>query len=243
MWLPHGQSDKGWKSRYFEALGGEDLLLIYGDRMREVLRAKNIALPQVSVGNFRWQFYQLHKEFYDRLMDQQFGQQRFVLYAPTWDDSEQNGSFWKAFDSLILAVPAHLHLLIKVHPNMQKTAPAKIERCRGIIEGMANISFIDDFPPIYPLLDRTDAYIGDMSSIGYDYLRFSRPMFFLTDRKVEPANNPSAHLMQCGTQILYEEIPELFERISDTSRAPAPWAFDHINPQVLLQSINRWVTT
>ena len=85
---------RGGNLPFSEALGEEDLLLIYGDRMREVLRAKNIAIPQIGVGNFRWQFYQLHKEFYnDRLMDQQFGQKRFILYAPTWDDSEQNGSF------------------------------------------------------------------------------------------------------------------------------------------------------
>ena len=106
--------------------------------------------------------------------------------------------FWKAFDSIIDAVPAHLNLLIKVHPNMQKTAPAKIERCRGKIEGMANISFMDDFPPIYPLLDRTDAYIGDMSSIGYDYLRFGRPMFFPHGQKAESSKQPkrTSHAMR-----------------------------------------------
>ena len=242
IWLPHGQSDKGWKSPYFEALGGEDLLLVYGNRMREVLQAKKIALPTISVGNFRWQFYQMHKNFYDNLMLEHFGQKRFVLYAPTWDDSEQNGSFWKAFDLLIQAVPPHLHLLIKVHPNMQKTAPAKIERCRGVIEGMPNISFLDDFPPIYPLLDRSDAYIGDMSSIGYDYLRFGRPMFFVTEIKTDPTNNPSAHLMQHGTQIVYEEIPDLFDKISET-KLDAYCPFDEIDPNILQQSIEEWVNT
>ncbi len=240
IWLPHGQSDKGWKSPYFEALGGEDLLLVYGDRMREVLRAKKIALPNISIGNFRWQFYRLHKKFYDMLIHQQFGQKRFILYAPTWDDSEQNSSFWKAFDSLIRAVPPHLHLLIKVHPNMEKTAPAQIERCRGIIEGVPNISFLDEFPPIYPLLDKTDAYIGDMSSIGYDYLRFGRPMFFLTDKK---SNNPSTYLMQYGTQILYQEIPELFSQMPNEKPPQSHWAFDEIEPQILQQSIHQWVTT
>jgi CDP-glycerol glycerophosphotransferase (TagB/SpsB family) len=239
IWLPHGQSDKGWKSPYFEALGTEDLLLVYGDRMREVLRRKNIRLPQISVGNYRWQFYQTHRSFYNQLLDQQLRIDQYVLYAPTWNDSEQNGSFWAAFDSLIHAVPPEQHLLIKVHPNIEKLEPGKLERCRGKIASLPHVSFIDEFPPVYPLLDRATAYIGDMSSIGYDYLRFGRPLFFLTPERID-LSQPHAYLMQWGTQILYEEIGALFSRPFSPHQALA--LFEEIDLETTVRTINQWVS-
>jgi hypothetical protein len=243
IWLPHGQSDKGWKAPYFEALGSEDLLLVYGERMRQVLRSKNIQVPQVSVGNFRWQFYQTHYTFYNQLMEKQFGKHRFVLYAPTWDDSEQNGSFWQVFESLIKSVPPHVHLCIKVHPNMQKMFPAKLERCRGRAQELKHISFIDDFPPIYPLLDRADAYIGDMSSIGYDYLRFGRPLLFLMNQKIDPAQDSRGYLMQWGQQIHYDEISTAFSlnlKICK-DRSLTHLAFDQSNVENTRRAINQWI--
>jgi len=241
IWLPHGQSDKGWKSSYFEALGKEDLLLIYGERMRGTLRSKNITLPQVSVGNFRWQFYQTNRSFYNYLMNKTFGKGRFILYAPTWDDCEQNSSFWKAYEQLIATVPGKLHLCIKVHPNMQKKSFAKLEQCRGKLKDRQNISFIDDFPPIYPLLERTDVYIGDMSSIGYDFLRFDRPLFFLTDQKKDPTKSESAWLMQYGEQILYEEIPKLFSRFNLAHPRQLEKVFDETDPITIRQEIDQWL--
>jgi hypothetical protein len=212
LWLPHGLSDKGGKGLFFEALEQEDLLLIYGQKMRTTLLDKAISRPTFSIGNFRYLFYQKHRAFYDQMIDAQFGTSRFILYAPTWEDMEGNGTFWQAFPILVASLPSHLLLLVKIHPNTQKRFTAELERCKGLAEKKGNIILVDDFPPIYPLLNRADAYIGDRSSIGYDFLYMKRPLYFLCQKKVDPESDPSALLMQCGEQIRLDELPALLNR-------------------------------
>lgn len=70
--------------------------------------------------------------------------------------------------------------MICLPPNLQ--FPEEIARLKS--EG---IQFIEDFPPIYPLLAQMDLYIGDMSSIGYDFLSFKRPMILLKDSELTKA--------------------------------------------------------
>jgi CDP-glycerol glycerophosphotransferase (TagB/SpsB family) len=209
LWLPHGLSDKGWKAPFFEALGKEDLLFVYGQKMRDVLAAKKVLIPQFSVGNFRAAYFEKHRKFYEQIVQERFGTRRFLLYAPTWEDSENNGTFWEAFPSLAKTISERL--LVKLHPNTERKFGHKIERLKGMFP---DVEFLEAFPPIYPILERTDAYIGDMSSIGYDFLHFGRPLYFIRREKVDPYCDPSAHLMQCGEQILLGEISSL--------RQPAP---------------------
>lgn len=219
IWLPHGQSDKGWKKPFFEALQKEDLLLVYGQKMRDVLSSKEISLPQLSVGNFRKRYFETHRVFYDELMDKKFGKQRVILYAPTWEDSEQNGTFWAAIDPLAKKIGEKL--LVKPHPNTERKFMVELAR--------VNARLLENFPCVYPLLDRTDAYIGDMSSIGYDFLAYERPLFFLRTQKTDPFSDPSAFLMRCGEQILIEEISSLnldAKQKVNSQRALFDYAFD-----------------
>lgn len=214
IWLPHGLSDKGWKEPFFEALSTEDLLLVYGKRMRDVLEKKKIQIPQFSVGNFRKKYYEKNRTFYDNLVTRKFENRRFILYAPTWEDCEKNGSFWNSFSYFLNHTPPSISLLIKLHPNTVHAHLPRIEECKGAAQKTSYIYFLDDFFPIYPLLERCDAYIGDMSSIGYDFLSFDRPLFFLRKKWTDPAKDPSAFLMQAGEQILIEEIPGLLRRLA-----------------------------
>ncbi len=240
LWLPHGLSDKGWKGPFFEALEKEDLLLVYGQKMRDEKKKKKVAVPQFAVGNFRYEYFKKHREFYESLLESRFGEQRFVLYAPTWEDSENNGTFWEAFPKLSEAIPSNQQLLIKVHPNTERKFSHRLERCKGIAP---HIQFLEEFPPIYPILERTDVYIGDMSSIGYDFLLFKRPMVFLRREKTDSSIDPSALLMQAGAQLTIEEIPELFSRLQDPiEQNLQEYAFDTIESwQKKLQTyIDSW---
>ncbi|HEX2583288.1 MAG TPA: CDP-glycerol glycerophosphotransferase family protein [Chlamydiales bacterium] len=241
LWLPHGLSDKGWKGPFFEALEKEDLLLVYGQKMRDVLAAKNVKIPQFTIGNFRLEYFKKHREFYAALLQQRFGEERFVLYAPTWEDSENNGTFWEAFPPLAAAIPRNRQLLVKAHPNTEQKFVHRLERCKGMAP---HVQFLEQFPPIYPILERTDVYIGDMSSIGYDFLPFQRPMVFLQREKTDPAKDPSALLMQAGTQITIEEIPELFSRLQ-TPVQPGlqEYAFDSVPgwPEKLQTVVDQWL--
>ncbi len=184
LWLPHGNSDKGWNTSSFEALQGE-IALIYGQRMIDFMTAKRVFPKIVRIGNFRLQYFR------SRLAKEPTS--KIFLYAPTWDDAEKNNSFWTAFPYLAARLPDDCHLWIKLHPNTVRKFGPEIEVLIGKYS-KKNLSFLPDDPPIYPLLAKCSAFIGDMSSIGYDFLAFNRPMFFLNA-------NPSLPLHKCGASM------------------------------------------
>lgn len=194
IWLPHGNSDKGWNTPFFEALQKETLALVYGPKMIDFFKAKGVPLKTVQIGNFRWHYYQKHKAFYQQCMDEFLPEREYILYAPTWDDGENGNSFWKAFPRLACSLGKTDRLLVKLHPNTLRRFAMEVEILQGRYEKQENITFLPEFPPIYPLLSRCKAYIGDMSSIGYDFLTFDKPLFFLNA-------NPSLYLTHCGTAI------------------------------------------
>jgi len=192
LWLPHGNSDKGWKGPFFEGLG--EIAFVYGQKMIDFMRAKNGSPQTLRVGNFRWHYFLKHQAFYQKMTLPLKKSSKNILYAPTWEDSENNGSFWKAFPILADHFPKECHLLVKLHPNTLWTFAAEVEMLIGRYAKGKNIFFLPEIPPIYPILAQCDAYIGDMSSIGYDFLTFDRPMYFFNANQELP-------LHRCGAAI------------------------------------------
>ncbi len=194
VWIPHGQSDK---APCFEVLQEETAVAVYGERMENQVRAAHPTLPIHRLGNFRYRYFLAHQSFYKGLLPQT---KRNFLYAPTWDDYEKSNSFWNAFPVLAQTLPRDATLLVKLHPNTYRQYPEKVEVLRGRYGQKENIVWIEDFPPIYPLLSISDAYIGDMSSIGYDFLTWNRPLFLL-EKKRE----------LCGRHVKPEEVFQAYE--------------------------------
>jgi hypothetical protein len=193
-WLPHGYSDKGWKSHPFRALSSE-IVLAYGPAMETTILESNPSLRILQVGNFRLDYFLQHRPFYERQLPAY--PNSYLFYAPTWEDLEEQSSLWSVVESLATHTQ-HIHpLLIKPHPNTQKRFPAELEILKGRLERTLDSPpfWIDKVPTIYPLLAKAAAYIGDVSSIGYDYLFFNRPMWF-TPTAGTPTTLP---LYQCGT--------------------------------------------
>lgn len=182
LWLPHGNSDK---QSVFKDLGA--VAFVYGQQMADRIHST----PILRVGNFRWEYYLKYRTFYQNKV--KLPQvEKLLLYAPTWEDSENNGSFWQAFPHLARRVSTDYNLLVKLHPNTLQRFAGQLETVIGRIP--KNVHFLPDVPPIYPILDRCSAYIGDMSSIGYDFLTFDRPMYFLNAK-------PHLPLHACGWAI------------------------------------------
>ncbi len=192
IWLPHGNSDKGVHSPFFEALKEEKIALVYGQKMVDFMESKKVFLPSIRIGNFRLEYFKKHKPFYEKLFQIPSG--NTFLYAPTWDDLEHNCSFWNSFPDLADQIPKNSHLLIKLHPNTLRKFEPEIEILKGRYRKKENLIFLPELPPIYPLLNQCSAYIGDMSSIGYDFLTFDRPLYFLNANKTFP-------LHKCGKGI------------------------------------------
>lgn len=207
---PHGFSDKAF---YLKKAAFEDITLVYGQHMLDLFRNNgvlDVLHAYVVVGNLRYHYYKKHKEFFDKIAHEEVfskfeKQQPIILYAPTWKDLEQTTSFFDAADELFEQLPDEYNLLVKLHPQLELNDTAAYYRILGKYEKQPNLLFIKDIPIVYPLLAQTDIYIGDASAVGYDFLVFNRPMFFLNMQQRDSEKDPLMFLTQCGTEILPEQ--------------------------------------
>lgn len=204
VWLPHGNSDKGWHSSTFEILQSGEKAIVYGQKMIDFMTALNVFPQTIQVGNFRRYYFDQHRTFYQKIIASELlarlpsKANRTFLYAPTWEDRENNGSFWSVFPRLAESVPDNCNLIVKIHPNTVQLYEARIEAAIGKY-GKKNILILTEFFPIYPLLSICDAYIGDMSSIGYDFLSFNKPMYFINASQ-RNMSDPGLYLFRCGQE-------------------------------------------
>lgn len=214
VFVPHGQSDKGYRTPVLDLYPKQPHVLLYGDLQETMLKELSLwPLPSFSkVGNYRLHHYLSKKKFYDDLggqILQQFPKkQPLLLYAPTWSDPDQSSSFFSYTEALLKELPETWNLVIKLHPLLEAREPALFYSFLWKLEKKTNVLLLSDFPPVYPLLNAADAYLGDFSSVGYDFLFFEKPMFFCPD-----GQNLPSRLRQCGTIIDFSRpLEELLQR-------------------------------
>lgn len=213
---PHGYSDKTF---YFKAFAGEDLCLVYGQQMIDFFAKYNITETLsgiIRTGNHRYLYYRLNQSFYDKLAEELIfsgfkKKQPLIIYAPTWQDLTDSTTFFSAFMYILEKLPPEYNMLIKLHPLLELTDPASYYYILGLYEKQPNVVFTKDFLPVYPLLAKADLYLGDMSSVGYDFLTFNKPMFFLN----KTPGNQQPYLFQCGTEIPNDRFKDLYSIIND----------------------------
>lgn len=216
---PHGFSDKGF---YLYKCAFEDILLAYGQNMLDFMKYFGVAEKlayRVLTGNYRYTYYKMNRVFYDHLVQTEvlshFEQKKpVVLYAPTWLDSDQTTTFFDACSQILDRLPSEYNVIVKLHPNLESGDPASYYSILGKYEDRKNIVFLKDYPIVYPLLAHTDIYIGDMSAVGYDFLTFNKPMFFLNKKRLKSIED-RVLLYLCGVEIFPEQYTEIFSIIED----------------------------
>ncbi len=220
IYCPHGNSDKGASLKNHPE---QDISLVYGDHLYDLLQA-NGSLAKTSkaiyTGNYRYQFYLEHKAFYDDLADKRvfshFQQPKpTILYAPTWDANLQPSVFFADLERLIEQLKSDFNLLIKLHPFLIEDHPSYAFKISDQYSAHPFVLFLENFPAIYPLLERSDIYIGDTSSIGYDFLKFDRPLYFFN------STDPASKLHPCGIKIPPSQQGRLGNFIKETTDAQA----------------------
>ncbi len=212
IYLPHGNSDKGIGNTWMWRYALEDIVLVYGDRMEAFLKQLDV-YPYLHhllhIGNPRKEYYKAFKPHFDQLIDEEVfslfkKEQKTILYAPTWVDYEGKSSIL-AFSSLLKSVPKHWNLIVKLHPNLSNLNPLIVWKVKGAAEEIPNVQVVDHVHSIYPLIERCDAYLGDTSSVGYDFLSVDRPLYFLCD--------DTRYLHQAGRMIQKENWAAAFSVI------------------------------
>jgi hypothetical protein len=230
VFCPHGNSDKGYSLQHHVE---QDMALVYGDHLYDHLK-KTGALEKIGstvyTGNYRFPFYRKHQTFYDQIAEEKIfsrfqKQKPTILYAPTWQDKENPTSFFRTTDSLVEQLSDHFNLIIKLHPFLIADHPGEVLRIVHRYENHSSILFLDDFPPIYPILARCDLYLGDFSSIGYDFLAFDKPLYFSA-----PGNSC---LHRCGLEIPSTQAKRMKAFLEETLEE-AKTAFSRLRQETYL---------
>lgn len=169
----------------------------------------------VLTGNYRYSFFKQHQEFLNNIIENEVlsafaKKQPVILYAPTWLDLEESTTFFDAYSYILGNLPDHYNLIVKLHPRLELDDTAKYYHIVGKFENKSNVLFLKDFPLVYPLLAHSDIYLGDMSSIGYDFLPFNKPMFFLNKQRRDPRTDRGLYLFRCGVDIKPDAYPLIY---------------------------------
>ncbi len=200
VYCPHGNSDKGHSQDPLP----KDISLVYGEHMMDHLK-KTKSLEKTSsailTGNYRYRYYQKNQPFYDNLFHEELKgkldpRKKTIFYAPSWPDGENSSSFLPCARRVLQEVGERYNVIIRWHPFLDDLHPVETHQLRGEFEERQDIAFLSDFPCIYPILNASDGYLGDFSSIGYDFLAFDKPLFFL--------DSHFGKLYQCGQQLNLE---------------------------------------
>lgn len=233
FFVPHGNSDKGHIKPLLEPYIFQDHVFLYGDQMIDHLKKRNLfsALKESSrIGNYRLAYYLAKKSFFDKVVDKQIFSKlntnnKTLIYCPTWNDYEDLSSYSLACQKLIDQLPKGYNLLIKPHPLIKRRS---IEQWVVTDFDKENVFLLDDIPLIYPIMNRVDGYIGDFSSVGYDFLYTEKPMFFI-DKGIEELKH--SNLFDCGYKLPIEKafsvIDQHIDHWSEQKRAKQKEVFSY----------------
>jgi hypothetical protein len=223
VYVPHGFSEK--RQDWARGTAFQDVAVLYGQHAFDQLAALGVAgylHHFIVAGNLRAAYHRAHAAHFRALLAplglDGAAPARTLLYAPTWRDAIGSSSFFKAFAAFVTGLPSGWRLIVKLHPHLERdaaTIDALASLCRGRDAHLVRAS-----PLCYPFLDLADAYVGDMSSLAYDFLATGRPMFFANAAAGSPADAAGSRLFACGTVIAPERFGDLY-RIVDEA-----WAHD-----------------
>lgn len=225
FYCPHGNSDKGFIDLEMNQETFHKLSLIYGEQMHRRIHTRNLSSDLhalVVMGNIRKRFYKKYQSFFDSIIKDTISLnskliRHVFLYAPSWRDTEDSSSFFTVCKYLIEHLSPSDYLIIKIHPLLLTHDIGYVTHICENYKYKKNIQFIIENPLIYPLLQYVDIYLGDVSSVGYDFLFFNRPMFFFDTRTNPPPE--SKQLFQCGIEVPYQYFknpyPFIFSTLSE----------------------------
>ena len=214
-YCPHGNSDKT-----LEHYSMQEYALIYGNQMKKRLdkegHLKHLK-GYVETGNIRKLFYHTHKAFYDALVEKEVfskfaKKQTTLLLAPTWQSKDKHSCF-ESCEPLIDQLPDHYNLIVKLHPWLHHHRPGFVYLIQEKFKHKKNVVILPAYPLVHPLLERTDLYLGDISSIGYEFLQFNRPLFFLIPKEHHEKEEKSFPIYQCGHIIPKKSSQKIFHFI------------------------------
>lgn len=216
---PHGFSEK--RQDWSQQVAFQDIALLQGRFALDQLAQMGVGAMLyyfTLAGNLRRDHYHAHRAFFDAqaraLGVASDARMRTVLYAPTWSDKVGASSFFAALLPLVQDLPHDWRLVVKLHPLLEENAAA-VDALSATCREHANVVLLRNCPLTYPLLQQADVYVGDMSSLAYDYLAYDRPMVLLNQAHGTTTDSASSRLFNCGVTLApadYARIHAVIDR-------------------------------
>ncbi|MEL7431236.1 MAG: CDP-glycerol glycerophosphotransferase family protein [Chlamydiota bacterium] len=203
IFTPHGYSDKQFLENSWKDYQQNDITLLYGKSMEEHLHDQGANLSSfLLMGNLRYSYYLAHKAFFDEIANREifseFSEKKpILLYAPSWKIGAFSSSLYQVERFVFQVLPRYFSVVVKLHPWQEKDRIASLYQILSRYEEAPSVKIVTEFPCIYPILEKSDIFLGDVSSVGYDYLTFNRPMFFIRPPGLDIAH-PALFLQQYG---------------------------------------------
>ena len=223
VYVPHGFSEK--RQDWARGTAFQDVAVLYGRHAYDQLEALGVADDlggHVISGNLRAGYHRRHAAYFrERIALLGLDgprPSRTLLYAPTWHDAIGSSSFATACAAFVTGLPAGWRLIVKLHPHLERDA-AGIEALAATVRGR-DVHLVRAHPLCFPFLDLADAYVGDMSSLAYDFLAYGRPMFFTNPTAGQATDAAGSRLFACGTVIAPDRYGDLYRIVDDA------WASD-----------------
>ncbi len=216
-YCPHGNSDKT-----LEHYSMQEYALIYGNQMEKRLveegRLHHLK-GYVKTGNIRMLFYHAHKSFYDALVEKEVfsrfaKKQTTILFAPTWQSKDKHSCFENSIP-LTDQLPDSYNLIVKLHPWLKHHRPGFVHLIQEKFKHKKNVVILPSYPLVQPLLERVDLYLGDVSSVGYEFLQFDRPLFFFIPEMGSEEKKKSFLIHQCGLIIPQKFSHQIFSFVDN----------------------------
>ncbi|MBS0320959.1 MAG: CDP-glycerol glycerophosphotransferase family protein [Proteobacteria bacterium] len=232
---PHGFSEK--RQDWAREVAFQDVALLPGrhalDQLVEFGVAPLLAYYVIG-GNLRKLHYEAHRAFFDAVAARhgvvRDPARHTVLYAPTWNDRIGSSSLFAALEPLVRDLPAGHRLLVKPHPLSDRDAGTRA-RIDALCGGRRDVVVLRDCPLTMPFLALADSYVGDMSSLAYDYLAWQRPMVFLNQTAGSAADAAGSRLLACGMALAPANYGDVHAALA---RAAAVHATTHAAAQAAL---------
>ena len=235
-YAPHGYSNKGDLSKRLVNHEGQDIALIHGAEQLRQLKQYGIdkeVKSLVTIGNPRRHFYNEHNRFYDRMLEPYQSKRKSILFAPTFDDGYCTSSFKHTHD-LIEALAETHQLIIKLHPLTKQQNLIEVTKLEERLKSIPHVHFFcDQMPLVCPFIEYADVYLGDFSSIGFEFAVSQKPLFLFES---------AAKSQLAPLATLVKNSKDLLEKLKNPPKSYSfkkmnLQIFSHVDPKLIRQRL------
>lgn len=242
IFAPQGFLEGSHQMRLAKELDEDESILVYGDLMYYYLKKQGVAEERlIRFGALRHDYFAKQAPFYQAIFQEKFASslpahRKTLLLAPTWHEGPNWSALKECIVPLIEKLCEHFNIIVKLHPYTQEQEPLWFETFSAKIEKYKGVLLLKDFYPAMALFPNIDGLISDHSSLIYDFLPFTKPIFLLEEGETYAFSDLCFDIKSI---IGANQLPELGQ-LAEKQKSRAALLFDPaVSPSILLHHLQQ----